>query len=331
MLRALMITLAFSAAASTIALSTVARADVAEVVADRILPGYAAFAATTQSLADAATTTCDPATLRPAFQSSFDAWMAVQHLRLGPIEEDGRGLAIAFWPDPKGLGAKAQRQLLAGDPAALAPEAFAQQSVAARGLMGLERLLYPDDATLPDTCPLIRATALDLARMAAAVNAGWTGGYAETLRTAGDAGNTTFLTRPEARQALFTQIVSGLEFTLDLRLGRPLGSFEKPQPDRAEARASGRSLRNVQLSLAALRAMVASLTPDVPQTMAAFDRAITQAAALDDPVFAGAADPQKRLKIEILQQSLISLRGVALAELARELDVGIGFNAADGD
>lgn len=320
----------FRALMFTLALSTAASADVAETLKDHILPGYAQFAATTTALADAADATCDPATLRPAFQAGYDAWMAVQHLRLGPVEVDGRGLAISFWPDPKGQGAKAQRQLLAGDPAQLAPDMFAQQSVAARGLTGLERLLYPEEA-LPGTCPLIRATARDLARMAAEVNAGWTGGYAQTMLTAGEPGNTTYLTRPEPRQALFTQIVTGLEFTLDQRLARPLGTFTKPRPERAEARASGRSLRNVTLSLAALRAMAASLTPDAPLTMAAFDRALAQAAALNDPVFAGVTDPQQRLKLEILRQSLQSLRAVVTTELARELDVGIGFNAADGD
>lgn len=59
--------------------------------------------------------------------------MAVQHLRFGPGETDGRVLAILYWPDPKALGAKAQAALLTGDPAKLTPDAFAEQSVAARG------------------------------------------------------------------------------------------------------------------------------------------------------------------------------------------------------
>jgi hypothetical protein len=42
-------------------------------------------------------------------------------------------------------------------------------------------------------------------------------------------------------------------------------------------------------------------------------------------------NPQGRLRIEILQQSVAALRDTALAELGPELDVGIGFNAADGD
>ncbi len=116
--------------------------------------------------------------------------MAVAHLRLGPVEEEGRVLAIAFWPDPKALGTKAQMALLTGDPAALTPEHFPEQSVAARGLTGLERLLYPADPLPADPCALIRATTADLARMAAGIEADWRGGYADVLLTAGEPGNT---------------------------------------------------------------------------------------------------------------------------------------------
>ena len=328
-MRALLISLCLGAAFP-------AHGDSPETLTLHILPGYVAFADTTAALAASAAKTCDPAALRPGFQAAFDAWMGVQHLRFGPVEVDGLGLAIQFWPDPKGSGAKAQRALLLGDPAALTPAQFADQSVAARGLSGLERLLYPtgpmaDDIASVDACPLIRATAGDLARMAARVNADWINRYGPLMLTAGDPGNTTFLTRPEVRQVLFTQIIAALEFLQDQRLARPLGTFDKPRPERAEAVASGRSLRNVQLSLAALRAMVETLTPDVPRTMAAFDSALDLANALQDPVFADVATPQGRLRVEILQQAVTALRDTAIAELGPELDVGIGFNAADGD
>ena len=65
--------------------------------------------------------------------------------------------------------------------------------------------------------------------------------------------------------------------------------------------------------------------------MAAFDQAIGLAEALDDPDFAGVAAAPERLKVEILQQAVGHIREVVLSELAPELDVGIGFNAADGD
>lgn len=308
-----------------------AMADYPQAVKDRLLPGYAEFDAAAAALAEKAAQSCDPATLADPFNAAWDAWLTVGWLRLGPVEDQGRALAISFWPDPKGLGAKAQKALLAGDAALLTPEAFAEQSVAARGFFGLERLLYPAEATAQDTCPLIRATAADLARMAAEIDAAWTGGYADVLLTAGEPGNTTYLSRPEVRQALFTQIATALETLKDQRLGRPLGTFDKPRPDLAEARASGRSARNVVLTLVALRHMTEVLTPDAPQTLAAFDRAILLARGLNDPVFAGAASPGGWLKLQILQQSIDFIRQKALDELARELDVDLGFNAADGD
>ncbi len=314
-----------------ICFATPAWADFPETVHQHILPGYAAFATATANLATVAKADCTPDAVRPAFHAAFDAWVDVQHLNFGPVQQDGLGLSIAFWPDPKGSGAKSQRGLLLGDPAALAPEQFAKQSVAARGLSGLERLLYPTTDLPADPCALIRATADDLANTADLIRRAWTTGYADTLLTAGEPGNTTYLTRPEVRQVLFTQIVAGLEFLKDQRLGRPLGTFDRPQPMRAESVASQRSLTNVLRSLHAMRAMVATLTPDVPQTMAGFDRAIGLANALGDPTLSSVATPQGRLRVEILQQAVSTLRDTALGELGPELDVGIGFNAADGD
>ena len=174
------------------------------------------------------------------------------------------------------------------------------------------------------------ATTADLARVTAEIALGWRD-YGQLLLTAGEAGNTAYLTRAEARQALFTQLAAGLETLNDGRIGRPLGTFDAPHPERAEARASGRSLRNVTLALRALRDLTASLTPDAPQTLAEFDLAIAQAEAMDDPDFAKVAEPEGRLKLEILSQSVTRLRELVLSEVAPEMDVGIGFNAADGD
>lgn len=309
-----------------------AQADVAEAVRDHVLPGFAAFDSAAGRLAQAAQATCDPAALLPAWHDTYDAWMAVQHLRLGPTETDGRALAVLFWPDPKGLGQKAQAALLAaGTDAPLAADTFAQQSVAARGLLALERLLIPPAPLTADPCPLIRATAADLARTANLIRQDWDGGFSDLLLTAGQPGNTAYLSLPEARQALFTQLATGLEFLDDQRLGRPLGTFDAPQPTRAEARAAHRPLRNVTLSLQAMRGLAAALSPDAAPTLAAFDHAIELALALDDPDLAGVADPSGRLRIEILQQAVDAARDAVLADLGPRLGVGVGFNAADGD
>jgi uncharacterized protein len=317
----------FSALATSALLVTPVAADTAAVVQDHIRPGYAAFAEAADALA--AVESCDPETLRPAFQTAYDAWIEVAHLHLGPSEEEGRALAILFWPDPKGLGAKAQKPLLVGD-VALTPEAMAQQSVAARGFSGLERLLYSAEDLPADPCPLIHATADDLTRMAGELVTEW-GPFGELLLTAGQPGNARFLTGDEAKQALFTQLATGLEFIADRRIGRPLGSFDKPRPDLAEARASERPVRNILLSLQALRGLAAKLNPDSPKTLAAFDHTLKLAAALNDPTLAGIADPQGWLKLEILQQAVRSTRDTAIAEIGPALGVGLGFNSQDGD
>lgn len=301
-----------------------AAADTAAVVQDHILPGFTSFAEAAQSLADIPT--CDPDSLRPAFHAAWDAWMQVAHISLGPAEVDGRGLAVLFWPDAKGSGWKAQRALLGSPPTA---EDMAQQSVAARGLPALERLLYPTEALPSDPCPLIQATADDLAATADGLAQDW-GAFGALMQTAGTAGNDRFLSPDEATQALFTQLATGLEGLADRRIGRPLGSFDKPRPDLAEARTSARSLRNITLSLAALRDLALTLDPDSPKTQAAFDHALGLADAIA-PQIDGLADPQTWLKWEILQQAVRTTRDTAIAELGPALGVELGFNSQDGD
>lgn len=307
----------------SVLLAAPAMADTAAVVQDHIRPGFAAFAAAATDLA--AVDSCDTDRMRPAFATAYDAWMQVAHLTTGPAEQDGRGLAILFWPDPKGSGWKAQRALLTANPTAAD---MAQQSVAARGLPALERLLYPSDA-LADPCPLILATADDLAATASALAADW-GPFGDLMLSAGQPGNTRFLKPEEATQALFTQLATGLESLADRRIGRPLGTFDKPRPDLAEAHASGRSIRNIALSLVALKDLSLKLDPDSPRTQAAFDKAIALAQGLD-PDIDRIADPQAWLKLEILQQAVRTTRDTAVAELGPALGVELGFNSQDGD
>ncbi len=157
-----------------VSLASPALADFPATLKDHILPGYATFARVATALADSAAQSCATADLQPAFNAACDAWPGVQHLRFGPLEEDGIGLSIDYWPDPKGSGAKAQRGFLLGEPALLEPDTFADQSVAAHGLTGLERLLFPGQPLPADPCALIHATALDLARTAGRISDGWT-------------------------------------------------------------------------------------------------------------------------------------------------------------
>ena len=85
------------------------------------------------------------------------------------------------------------------------------------------------------TCRLVATIAADLDRQADALVADWTD-FAETLRAAGETGNAVYLTEEEAIRAIYTQILSSLEFTTNGRLGQPMGTFDRPRPARAEAR-----------------------------------------------------------------------------------------------
>jgi predicted lipoprotein len=139
----------------------------------------------------------------------------------------------------------------------------------------------------------------------------------------------------EAVQELFKALSTGLQFTSDMRLGRPLGTFERPRPRHAEVRRSGRSLHHVTISLSALRDIALKLAPlgsPLERRLGlAFDRAQSQLVKLDDPVFASVAEVQTRIKVEIIQQSVDFIREIVRDELGPELGVIAGFNAMDGD
>ncbi len=144
-----------------------------EVVLNHIQPGYAALAAETSDLAEAAGT-CDRDAIKAAYHDAYDSWMGISHVQFGPVESRGLALAISFWPDPKNHTGKAIGKLISTeDPIVADPEAFPDVSVAARGFPALERLLFDIDAADPYACQLIGAISLDLATNAAVLAEDW--------------------------------------------------------------------------------------------------------------------------------------------------------------
>ncbi|MEM9342410.1 MAG: imelysin family protein [Pseudomonadota bacterium] len=326
--------LILSALAVSFATTTTAQTpDVKAIVDQHILPGYQALATETADLAAAAVADCAPDSeaLRVAYNEAFDAWVRVSHLRFGPSETDDRAFALAFWPDPRGSTPKALSTLIRDqDPAVETAEAFSTVSVAARGFYALEFLLY--DPQFADSgayrCTLTQAIANDIAANSAAILGDWEATYATLMS---EPGNDTYRTPTEAAQQVFTALSTGLEFTADTRMGRPLGTFERPRPNRAEARRSGRSLRHVVLSLEATRELAALISDQDDAVDQAFADALDRAKGLDDPVFAGVADPQTRFPIDVLQTRITSIRRLLAEEIGPELGVTAGFNSLDGD
>ncbi|ABD54287.1 imelysin family protein [Jannaschia sp. CCS1] len=338
MLRMLMVCCALAMPTAGLALP------IPEVVADavegHILPRYGQLVQDADTLAQVAQDACGPTdtVLIAAFHDAFDAWISVSHITFGPAEVDGRAFALAFWPDTRGMTGRSLSGLIANeDPVVGDPADYATVSVAARGFHALDFLLFDPQVSVAGDgayrCALVQAITTDIAQMARAIQEDWTEGFANLMRTAGS--NERFQSPEEAARALFSALTTGLEFTADLRIGRPMGSFDAPRPNRAEARRSGRSLRHVELSLEALADLARILSQDYPELQAQltdqFDTALDRARTLDDPVFAGVADPSGRLRIEVLQQRIRDARALAATDLGPTLGVAAGFNSLDGD
>lgn len=304
------------------------------IIDSHVLPGYSALAQTTAQLADAAAQDCAPtnAKLLDAYHDAFDAWIGVSHLRFGPSEEDARAFALAFWPDPRGSTPKTLAGLIRSeDPVVSNPADFATVSVAARGFYALEFLLFDSRFTSdasPYHCALVQAVSADIAENSAAILTNWEAGFADLMA---QANNDTYRTQREAAQQLFTALTTGLEFTANMRVGRPLGTFDRPRPNRAEARRSERSLRNVVLSLTATRDLAMRLSDDNAVVAADFDRALERAEGIDDPIFASVADPAGRFRVEALQNSVITAYRTLLEDIGPDLGITAGFNSLDGD
>ncbi|QFS84870.1 Imelysin (plasmid) [Roseivivax sp. THAF40] len=324
-----------SAAFLSVGLATPALAGVDEALSDHILPGYAEFAEATEDLMQAARNDCRAEALQPAFHSAFDAWMPVADIRLGPSETGA--LSIAFWPDTRGFTPRTLRRFMAEkDPIAGDVDGYAEVSIAARGLFALEMLIFDpefaDYARGSYACQLVASVAADLHGQAEDLSSDWDTTYADTLRTAGAADNATYLTQEEAVRAIYTQILSSLEFTANQRLGAPLGTFDRPRPARAEARRSDRSLRNVMLAAQAAHGLATALSErDLPAIDAALQAVNEAAARIGDAAFKDVTDPQARLHVEVLQQRVRSLHEAIQTEIGADLGIAPGFNAQDGD
>ena len=323
------------------ATSTEVLAKIAETALEtQVLPGHKRFASATAALAEAAQGCARPAVLRAAYHRAFDDWMAISHLRFGPAEAEGRALAIEFWPDPRGFVRRAVDGLLeAEDPAVDDPDAFREVSVAARGLMAVERLVF--DADRPDVtkgypCRLLGAIAADLARTAEALHVDWRDSHAPDMRRAAKGEGAIYRSVEEPPRAFYTALMGGARMTVEKRLGEPLGTYQRAWPRKAEAWRSARSLRNVELSLQALQALAECFAPALDaealkSQRAGWERAVQLARRAPSPLHEAVEDPGRRFAIESVQSA---------AETARErfehlagpaVGVSPGFNALDGD
>lgn len=298
---------------------------VREVLDDHILPRFAALSVATSALADAQN--CD---IMDKWNTAAAAWIAVSHLRFGPSEAENRAFALAFWPDPRGSTPKSLVDLLADD-----DPVIVDASVAGRGFYAMEFLLF--DLAFSEAngrCDLVAALARDAHTTVQEIEKDWQNRYAELMR---NTGNDTYRNDTEALQELYKALTTGLDFTTSMRLGRPLGTFDRPRPLRAEMRRSAQSLNNIAVSLRSLEELAFILSADEPDAAIGIKFNEAMSAWNSVELLEGSDDLSvvtvhtSRLKVETLQQRIFDIRVFLSENLGPELGVIEGFNSLDGD
>lgn len=328
----------------------------AALVEHHVLPRYERLAKATADFAAAADAYCaEPAAerleqLRGGFHDAMDAWMGIQHIRFGPAELFMRAYRLHFWPQVQGKLDDAVHEALAAlEKAAPTPEEFEHQSVAVQGLPAAEYLIFVDGLQDGEAgCTLLVALSRNMQRMADEIVAEWRGGdiaFARLMATPGPK-NPYFETHKDATLALFRSLHDELQLIADVKLMPIVGeNVDAAGPQLVEAGPSKRSLRNIVRNLEALQALylgeggaglaeLAAASSDAkldPLLRKAFPMTIATAEGIDAPLAKAVTDAAERPEAEKLKTQVLALKQIVKTRLADALDLGVGFNALDGD
>jgi len=279
---------------------------------------------------------CHSESFLAAYHDVFDVWNRVQLIRFGPLANGDLAFQFQFWPERKGIIGKKIRMLVAsGDPVVQNPKSFRETSIAARGLMAIDYALFDADflvnTSVAARCQLMRAVSQDLRRSVRQLTREWS---SEAWAMYRHSTVSQPLSDAEIHSVLYTALDTSLQYDIDLRLGKPLGSFNRAFPRKAEAWRSGRTLRNLENSLkqseevAVFLAGEAAIKPE--HFRALYHNAYTALQRLDHELDL-VERPGYRIRAEALQQKIQLIRESVRSTLGPQLGVQQGFNALDGD
>ena len=318
-----------------------------------ILPTYSRWVEADRQLAASALAYCEgKSTLEAArndYLSAQKAWAELQPLLVGPLAEGNRAWQVQFWPDKKNLVGRQVEQLVNGDTPVDA-ETLGKSSVVVRGLSAYEYILFdnkPDMASAEQKaryCPLLVAISQHQKALAEEILTGWnsTDGMLSQMTKFP---NQRYADSHEAIADLLRAQVTALD-TLKKKLGAPMGRLSKgiAQPLQAEAWRSHASLKSLEASLKAAQAVWQGVDNKGVRGLLGKDQKAL-AERIDDAYATSVkllADNQKTLGElladdagkQLLNQIYDSLNVVHRLhenELAKALNIQLGFNANDGD
>ncbi|MEK1939307.1 MAG: imelysin family protein [Pseudomonas sp.] len=318
-----------------------------------ILPTYSRWVDADRALAASALAFCsgkaDLEKARTDFLAAQKAWAELQPLMIGPLAEGNRAWQVQFWPDKKDLVGRQVEQLVKAQPQ-IDAAALAKSSVVVQGLSAYEYILYDSKLDLANAetkaryCPLLEAIGERQQSLAEEILGRWNSkdGMVEQLSKFP---NQRYADSHEAIAELLRVQVTSID-SLKKKLGAPLGRQTKnlPQPFQAEGWRSNTSLKSLGASLASAETLwqgvdnhgIRGLLPAEQKPLAdkidaAYAEAKRQLAALDRPLTELLADEAGRKALNDFYDSLNVVHRLHESELAKALNIQLGFNANDGD
>ncbi len=213
-----------------------------------------------------------------------------------------------------------------------------------KGLPALERLLFSDKYQTPYGCQLTAAIANNVATMSREIAEEWESQQLPRVDAAPD-GEDYYEDSTEAATELMKALVEPVEVVRDLKLLRPLHKgTNKAKPRRAESWRSERSLRNIQLNLAALAELYRGngstsvkelLTAEGEAALAYqidthFQQLDNQLSSIDKTLFLAVQDPADHATLKQVSDQMKILHR-QLEEAMQKLNIQLGFNSRDGD
>lgn len=279
---------------------------------------------------------CDLDQAKAAYHRTFDVWNRVQLLRFGPLGNGDLAFRFQYWPERKGIiGRKLFELASASNAIILDPDAFSEVSVAARGLMSLDYLLFDPGVSkrieADQRCRLLKAIATDLVISSEELRHLW---QSDTYANYRSRSPESMLSEDELLTVLYQALDTSLQYDIDLRLGAPLGSYTRAFPRKAEAWRSDRSLRNLKNSLRQSKQIALFLADSAGSKRNEIENMYGDVEATSTRLKHGlmAVDqPGYRLKAEMVQQKIQRIRDYIRSVIGPKLGVQQGFNSLDGD
>jgi len=209
------------------------------VLERHIRPGYQRLRDAVRAMAQANASLCKKPdeilrqATRAAFVATVRAWGRIEHVRFGPVAEDYAHERIAFWPDPKGVGARQVRRILRKRSSdVLDRDTLVKKSVAVQGLTALEIVFFSkgSEVVAQDSengrfrCGYGLAIARNLERITELLVSEWSSSGTFTalwLRPGPE--NAVYLTGKEVTRDSARALLDGLEALREHKIAGPIG------------------------------------------------------------------------------------------------------------